>query len=108
MIKEIKEFLKLKFKEICKNYNYEILDFSIENDHVHFVLNLQPTYSVGSVIRNLKSITGYYLFKEFPNLRKRYFWNSGFWTNGYFVSTVGNVSKEKIMEYIKSQENYEN
>jgi putative transposase len=73
MIKEIKEFLKLKFKEICKNYNYEILDFSIENDHVHFVLNLQPTYSVGSVIRNLKSITGYYLFKEFPNLRKRYF-----------------------------------
>ncbi len=108
MINDVQKFLKDKFKEICDKYNYELLDISIEKDHVHFALKLQPTYSIGSVIRNLKSITGYYLFKEFPKLRKKYFWNSGFWTNGYFVSTVGNISKEKIMEYIKSQENYEN
>lgn len=108
MHNEIKEFLKNKFKEICDNYDYELLDFSIEVDHVHFALKLQPTYSIGSVVRNLKSITGYYLFKDFPILRKKYFWNSGFWTHGYFVSTVGQVSKEKIMEYIKSQENYDN
>lgn len=108
MIDNVQKFLKVKFKEICDNYKYDLLDISIEKDHVHFALKLQPTYSIGSVVRNLKSITGYYLFKEFPELRKKYFWNSGFWTNGYFVSTVGNVSKEKIMKYIKSQENYEN
>lgn len=105
---EVKDFLKVKFKEICDKYGYELLDFSIEMDHVHFALKLQPTYSIGSVIRNLKSITGYYLFKDFPILRKKYFWNSGFWTRGYFVSTVGQISKDKIMEYIKSQENYDN
>jgi putative transposase len=108
MINDVQKFLKTKFEEICKNYDYELLDISIEKDHVHFAIKLQPTYSIGSVVRNLKSITGYHLFKEFPKLRKKYFWNSGFWTSGYFVSTVGNVSKEKIMEYIKSQENYEN
>lgn len=108
MVNTLQKFLKDKFIEICNNYEYELLDISIEKDHVHFALKLQPTYSIGSVVRNLKSITGYYLFKEFSELRKKYFWNSGFWTNGYFVSTVGNVSKETIMEYIKSQENYEN
>ena len=108
MINEVQKFLKMKFNEICVQYDYELLDISVEIDHVHFALKLQPTYSIGSVIRNLKSITGYYLFKEFPLLRKKYFWNSGFWTNGYFVSTVGNVSKENIMEYIKLQENHDN
>jgi len=106
MTDEIRLFLKLKFNEIFKENDYELLDMSIEKDHVHFVLQLQPTYSVGSVVRNLKSITGYYIFKEFPSLRKKYFWNSGFWTNGYFVSTVGNVSKETILKYIENQENY--
>lgn len=103
---DVKTFLKQKFDEIIKKNNYTLLDMSIEDDHVHFALQLQPTYSIGSVVRNLKSISGYYMFKEFPLLRKKYFWNSGFWTNGYFVSTVGNVSKETILAYIKSQEHY--
>lgn len=106
MINEVKDFLKIKFNEIINKYNYELLDISIEEDHVHFALKLEPTYSIGSVVRNLKSISGYYMFKDFPGLRKKYFWNSGFWTNGYFVSTVGDVSKETILNYIKNQENY--
>lgn len=106
MIDDVKLFLDIKFKEIIKEYGYTLLDLSIENDHVHFALKLSPTYSVGSVIRNLKSISGYYLFKNFPYLRSKYFWNTGFWTNGYFVSTVGDISTETILEYIKNQESY--
>lgn len=106
MNNKVKEFLRIKFLEIFNEYKYELLDMSIEEDHVHLALKLNPTYSIGSVIRNLKSITGYYVFKEFPLMRNKYFWNSGFWSSGYFVSTVGNVSKDTILNYIQNQEKY--
>ena len=106
MIKEVADFILKKIREICDNNSWNILDYSVECDHVHICVELEPTISVGNFVHKIKFITGYYIFKNFENLRKKYFWNSGFWTNGYFVSTVGNVSKEKIMEYIRNQENY--
>ena len=46
----------------------------------------------------------YNIFKTYPSVRKQYYWNSGFWSSGYFVSTVGNVSQDKILDYIRNQE----
>lgn len=30
-------------------------------------------------------------------------WNKAFWARGYYVATVGNVTKEAIKKYIREQ-----
>ncbi len=101
---DLKTFLNKQIITICSKYNYKILGFDIEPEHIHICLELEPTYSVSSVIRNLKVISSYNIFKTFPLIRNQYYWNSGFWSSGYFVSTVGNVSQDKILDYIRKQE----
>jgi len=100
----LKSFLELQISNICSKYNYIILAFDVEPEHVHLCLELKPSYSISSVVRNLKVISSYNIFKTFPELRRKYYWNSGFWSLGYYISSVGNVSKDKILEYIKNQE----
>lgn len=107
LINELKHSLKNKIVDICNNYQYIILELSVEPDHIHLALKIKPNIAISSVIRNIKSITGYYILKEFPELKRKYFRNNQFWTNGYYVSTIGNVSKENILKYIQSQENYD-
>ncbi len=101
---DLKLFLENQILNICSKYNYKILAFDVEPEHIHVCLELLPTYSISSVIRNLKVISSYNIFKNFPNIRNNYYWNSGFWSSGYFVSSIGSVSKDKILEYINNQE----
>ena len=42
------------------------------------------------------------MFKEVPDIRKKY-WGRKFWSQGYFVSTVG-VNERIIRRYIQNQE----
>ena len=40
--------------------------------------------------------------KELPALQE-FYWGDSFWTDGFFVETVGEVSFDKIKDYIKNQ-----
>ncbi|MCZ6925617.1 MAG: transposase, partial [Rickettsia endosymbiont of Ixodes persulcatus] len=45
-------------------------------------------YSPTKVARIVKSITAKKMFEKFPDLKNK-LWGTEFWTNGYFMSTVG-------------------
>ena len=50
----------------------------------------------------LKAKTGLRMRQKFPFLEKVYWGNSGIWSRGYFVSTVG-ISEATIRKYIEMQ-----
>lgn len=44
------------------------------------------------------------IWKRHENyLRHVFYWENTFWTDGYFVSSVGNVSQETIKKYIENK-----
>lgn len=44
------------------------------------------------------------LWKSYNEVLKRYFWKERtFWSDGYFVCSVGNISEETLREYIDEQ-----
>ena len=43
------------------------------------------------------------LFDRHPEYRQKWT-DRHFWARGYYVSTVGNVNEETIIQYIKEQE----
>ena len=42
--------------------------------------------------------------KKYPNYLRKHFWKEHtFWTDGYFASSVGNVTEEMLKKYIENQ-----
>ena len=85
---------------------YEWIDFleiGTDKDHVHMLIQSTPDHSPAEIARVVKSITARRVFAEHPEV-KRQLWGGEFWSDGYFVSTVGkNTNEDVIRNYVKQQ-----
>jgi len=72
-------------------------------DHVHFLVQSVPTYSVTKLVTLIKSLIAREVFKRCPQVKKQ-LWGGEFWTDGYFGSTVGKHGDEYMIgKYVKNQ-----
>jgi len=79
----------------------EIEEMEVAIDHVHILISFHPKYSIGQVVRIIKSISARELFREFPGIKKR-LWSGELWEDGYFARTVGDrMTRQIINKYIK-------
>jgi len=54
-------------------------------------------------VRIIKSITAREIFRQIPSVKKQ-LWGGEFWTDGYFVATVGRHGDEGVIgSYVKNQ-----
>ena len=87
--------------EIEKRYQIKFLEIGTDKDHVHFMVQSVPGYSVTKIVTMVKSITAREIFRMCPHVKKQ-LWGGEFWTDGYFASTVGKHGDEtKIGHYVK-------
>ena len=96
-----------ELKEICldieKRYQMKFLEIGTDKDHVHFLIQSVPKYSVTKIVTMLKSLTAREIFKRCPQV-KSILWGGEFWTDGYFATTVGKHGNENtISDYVKKQ-----
>lgn len=96
-------------KDVCmgieQRYEVKFLEIGTDKDHVHFLVQSVPRYSVTKIVTLLKSITAKEIFKRCPQVKKK-LWGGEFWTDGYFASTVGKHGDETtIGNYVKKQGN---
>jgi REP element-mobilizing transposase RayT len=94
-------------KEVClgieDRYQVKFLEIGTDKDHVHFLVQSVPTYSVTRVVTLIKSLSAREIFRRCPKVKKQ-LWGGEFWTDGYFVSTVGKHGNENLIgSYVKSQ-----
>ena len=89
------------FREIAEIYGFEIETMAVVEDHVHIFLSAPPKYTPGEIVRILGSRSAKAVFKEFPQVRRE-LWAGEFWSDGYFVRSVGDqVTTEIIKRYIE-------
>lgn len=95
-------------KQIVKNIS-ERSDFNIEvmetdKDHIHMMICSEPKLSPLQIARRLKQMSTTAIWKRHENyLRHVFYRENTFWTDSYFVSSVGNVSQETIKKYIETK-----
>lgn len=94
--------LKRLLYEACKINRWWISEISIQEDHVHIVIQTNPRESVSKVVQILKGGTSRVIRKEFPELEE-FLWGDSFWADGYFAETVGKVDEEVVKRYIRNQ-----
>ena len=100
---EVDRILKQTCEEISKRYEIRFLEIGTEGDHVHFLIQSVPSYNVTKLVTKVKSITGREIFNQVPSVKQQ-LWGGEFWTDGYFVSTVGEHANEDVIrQYIQRQ-----
>lgn len=94
--------MKILLHQIAENNEITILEGEIVDDHVHLVVSFPPNKSISSVMKALKGASAREWFQQFPDTKKE-LWKGSLWSRSYFVSTVGDVSKEIVMQYVQDQ-----
>ena len=95
-------------KKIMRHIS-EMSDFDIEvmetdKNHLHMMVRSEPKLSPLQIVRRLKQMSTSAVWKKYGDfLWHNFYKEHTFWTDGYFVSSIGNVSQETIKKYIENQ-----
>jgi len=90
--------------EICQRHNVIIRYMERDKDHIHYMIETEPTMSVSKIVNLMKSCTTYYIWERYPNYFRKHFWKEHtFWIDGYFACSVGTVSEGMLRKYIENQ-----
>jgi REP element-mobilizing transposase RayT len=89
--------------EIGKRYEIHFVEIGIDRDHVHFLLQSVPKFTVTQIVMVIKSLTARQVFGRIPELKKE-LWGSSLGTSGYHASTVGKLGNETVIgKHVKAQ-----
>ena len=98
---EIGQSIRAIIRQLCDWRRIEIVEGSIQIDHIHLILSIPPKYSVSEAIGFLKGKSAIKIFDMNQELKRRY-WGRHFWAKGYCVSTIG-LDGEQIRTYVRWQ-----
>lgn len=106
--KVLREPIAERFKQIVMSMqneqNFFVLGMEVMPDHVHMLLDIDPTIGVNVVVSRIKGKTAHILNREFPELTRKL---PTLWTRSKFIATVGSVSLEVVKKYIEEQKTNE-
>ena len=100
---EVDQVLTVVCMDIAQRYEILFVEIGTDRDHVHFLVQSVPSYSPTKVVRIIKSLTAREILARVPSVKKQ-LWGGEFWSDGYYVSTVGqHGTEDTIRNYVKHQ-----
>lgn len=106
ILKFFGEELIVKINDIATTSNFKVKEAQHDNNHIHLLIDFDPSISVSQICRRIKSQTTMWAWDNHEGTCRKYFWKPGrkfLWSDGYFVCSVGDASRERIVEYIANQ-----
>ncbi|MFH0890647.1 MAG: IS200/IS605 family transposase, partial [Candidatus Liptonbacteria bacterium] len=100
--RELVRRLTQLFFECCKMNRWYIHECAILPDHVHMIIQIQPTDNVAEMVGRLKGGSSRVVRQEFPELEE-FLWGDSLWADGYFSETVGRANESVMRAYVRAQ-----
>ena len=95
------EDVKQIMYDISKRYDFDIKEMEVDKDHIHMMISSVPKISPLQIVRVLKQQSTIQMWRRCASeLKKQYWKENTFWTDGYFCSTIGEVSSKTLRHYI--------
>ena len=85
---EMKDILRM----VAKDNDIVMEKMEVMPDHVHVLISFPPS----------KALKGIFL-KRHPKIRQSEYWGGHLWSPSYYMSTLGNMSKDVVGNYINNQ-----
>ena len=99
---QIIDRLKQINHSIAEGFDVEIVNQETDQDYLYLLFKAKPTTELTKFINSLKGVSSRYLFKEFPEIKKK-LWRNHLWSPSYFLCTTGQVTLDQLKVYIESQ-----
>ena len=104
LVGQLKQDMHNILQNIISNSDFSVEVYESDLDHYHFLIRYIPRLSISQIVRRLKQESTKLIWKLHPTLLRKEFWHKNtFWSNGYFVCSIGEASPDTIRQYILSQ-----
>lgn len=100
---EIGDFLIRESKRLLDGWDAELVEANTNKDHMHLLISFDPRRNISDLIGSVKGVLSRLVRKEYGGYLKEWLWGDSFWTDSYYIASVGNASEETIRNYIESQ-----
>ena len=99
LLSDIRDCVISVFKEVESKCDFGIEIMETDRDHIHLLINYPPNITVTSIVRILKQVSTNRLWKEFQPMLRKHFWKEHtFWSDGYFVCSIGEANLDTIIK----------
>ena len=89
--------------EIAERFPIEMEAIGTDKNHIHLLCRAHPKVAPGRIVQLFKSLTAREIFRRKPAV-KRMLWGGEFWSDGYYVATVGERANWQTVErYVQRQ-----
>lgn len=101
--KDLLSDLKMIFKDVCADFDSELMEFDGEENHVHLLINYPPKISISKLVNSLKGVSSRLIRKKgYPSIEEA-LWGNQLWSPSYFAGSCGGTPLDIIRQYIESQ-----
>ncbi|MFC5891151.1 IS200/IS605 family transposase [Kitasatospora sp. CM 4170] len=90
-------------RDVCADFEVELVEFNGENNHVHLLVNFPPKVALSKLVNSLKGVSSRRLRQEYPELVKHYWRAQRLWSGSYFAGSVGGAPLSIVRQYIEQQ-----
>ncbi|MFB0507841.1 MAG: IS200/IS605 family transposase [Thermodesulfobacteriota bacterium] len=100
---EVTNIIQETAEGVAERYPIEMEAIGCDKDHIHPLCGAHPKMAPGRIVQIFKSITAREIFRRKPSVKKE-LWGGKFWTDGYYVATVGERANwDTVEKYVRKQ-----
>lgn len=100
---EVKDLVYSTIQAVLKERNCILMEINGEADHIHILFDAGPEVNLLDLVRVIKTKTSRFARSRCKEQVSKFYWKPVFWSDSYFVATVGDNSRQVVQEYIKHQ-----
>ena len=100
---EVANIIQETAEGIAERHSIEMEAIGCDKEHIHLLCGSHPKVAPGRIVQRFKSITAREIFRRKPSVKKE-LWGGEFWTDGYYVATVGERANwDTVEKYVRKQ-----
>ena len=104
LVGSVREDIMLSVYDTCEQYHWYIKKMETDKNHIHLLIQYNPTDSITKIVSRLKQHTTWQIWNLYYKELSHYYWKEHtFWSYGYFAASIGEVSQSTIEHYIENQ-----
>ena len=100
---EIAEEIQNTAAQILKQNRGKLIEFNTDKDHVHMIIETNPSQPIGKLVGVIKGISARHVRSKFKEYLKDYLWGDSFWSDSYFIASCGGVTVDTLKKYVENQ-----
>ncbi len=99
----VRSELEQSFREVCEDFESELLEFDGQDDHVHLLIAYPPKVALSRLVNSLKGVSARRIrTRDFPEVRGKLS-GTAFWSPSYCAVSCGGAPLDIIKRYIQDQ-----